>query len=108
MIRQTNGKVEIFKWDNGSWVLLGEVTGAPPENREKVTYNGKEYDYVFTVDAETETPLKLPYNLDEDPWIVAQRFIHEHKLPQDYLDNVAKFIIKNSNQSQSTFKAPSG
>lgn len=38
-------------------------------------------------------PVKLPYNRTEDPWTVAQAFLYKHNLPQDYLDQVAKFII---------------
>lgn len=112
MIRQNDGKVECFQWENGSWVLLGEVMGAPDENstenKPKTTYNGKEYDYVFSVDVETGTPLKLPYNLDEDPWNAAQKFIHLHSLPQEYLDKVANFIITNSNQNMASYKRDSG
>lgn len=112
MIRQNNGKVECFQWENGSWVLLGEVMGAPDENSiensPKTTYNGKEYDYVFSVDVETGAPLKLPYNLDEDPWNAAQKFIYLHSLPQEYLDKIANFIITNSNQNLASYKGDSG
>ena len=40
--------------------------------------------------------MKLPYNNGEDPYEKAQAFIHKHQLPQDYLDQIANFIIKNS------------
>lgn len=60
-------------------------------------YNGREYDYVFSIDiAEGQPPLKLPYNVSEDPWSVAQKFIHQNDLSQYHLDTVANFIIKNS------------
>lgn len=44
-------------------------------------------------------PIKLPYNRGEDPWLIAQKFIHSHELPQVYLDEVANFIIKNSDNA---------
>ena len=40
--------------------------------------------------------LKLPFNIGQDPYSVAQDFIHQHQLPQEYLDTIADFIVKNS------------
>jgi len=52
---------------------------------------------VFTVDvAEGQPPLKLPYNMTEDPWVAAQKFITKHGLPQTYLEEVRNFIVENS------------
>lgn len=38
----------------------------------------------------------MPFNRDEDPWVIAQAFIHKHNLPQSYLETVANFIISNA------------
>lgn len=63
----------------------------------------QEYDFVFNVDIEDgKQPLKLPYNKTEDPWSVAQAFIHKHQLPQAYLEQVANFIINNSKRENVT------
>lgn len=35
----------------------------------------------------------------EDPWVVAQSFIHKNELPQAYLDQVANFIVTNSDST---------
>lgn len=32
----------------------------------------------------------------ENPYQVSQDFIHRHELPQDYLDQIATFLIDNS------------
>ena len=40
--------------------------------------------------------LKLPYNLSEDPYFAAQTFIHKHELSQTFLDEIAQFIMKNT------------
>ena len=57
----------------------------------------KEYDYVFSIDVEDgKPPLKLPYNRNQDPWVVAQEFLNKYDLPQVYLDQVSNFITKNS------------
>jgi len=100
MIRQPNGQIMCYQWLEGQWTCLGEVTGASGGSQKtsgKTLFQGKEYDYVFSVDIKDgEPPIKLPYNLGEDPWTVAQKFIHQHDLPQVYLEEVANFIIKNS------------
>ncbi len=93
------------------WTKIGDVVGQPGKDSGnkfsapgggKVTYEGKEYDYVFDIDVEDGVVLKLPYNLDTDAWHAAQDFIHKHDLPQGYLDTIANFIIKNSDQSKAT------
>lgn len=49
----------------------------------------------------------MPYNKSEDPWLAAQKFIHDNNLSQYYLEQVANFIINNSSPavSQSTLPA---
>ena len=93
------------------WTKIGEVVGQPDQGSSngfsapgggKVTFEGKEYDYVFDIDADNGLMLKLPYNLSVDPWHAAQDFIHKNDLPQGYLETIAQFIIKNSDQSKCT------
>lgn len=63
----------------------------------KVQYNGQEYDYVFDVDIEEgKPPLKLPYNLSENPYEAATKFLGNNELPISYIDEVAKFIVTNT------------
>jgi phospholipase A-2-activating protein len=55
------------------------------------------YDYVFDVDIEDgKPPLKLPYNLSENPYERATKFLGDNELPLSYLDNVANFITENT------------
>ncbi|KAJ4435996.1 hypothetical protein ANN_18620, partial [Periplaneta americana] len=95
-------KVYCYNWSaaNNEWVKVGDVLGASGGTQStsgKQLYNGKEYDYVFSVDIEDgKPPLKLPYNTDEDPWFAAQKFIHDNNLSQLFLDQVANFIVNNS------------
>lgn len=63
----------------------------------KVSHQGKEYDYVFDVDIEDgKPPLKLPYNTSQNPYEVAQKWIANNELPLTYLDQVANFIMTNT------------
>ncbi|KAG0430309.1 hypothetical protein HPB47_022798, partial [Ixodes persulcatus] len=94
------GVVSAFQWvavDN-EWQKIGDVVGAPNSDtpQGKVTFEGKEYDYVFDVDLDDGSKMKLPYNLAEDPWFAAQAFIHRNNLSQYYLDQVANFIVRNT------------
>lgn len=100
IVRHPNGKILCYQWGNNQWNCLGDVMGAAGGTQEtsgKKLFEGREYDYVFSVDiSDTEPPIKLPYNKGEDPWMAAQQFIHKNNLPQVYLDQVANFVIKNS------------
>lgn len=97
-IKERNGSVMAYQWSTAAnqWVAVGQVvdsTGSTP----KETYQGKEYDYVFSVDiAEGQPPLKLPYNTTQNPYEVAQKFIANNELPMSYIDQVVDFINKNS------------
>lgn len=94
--------VMCYSWSaaEGTWNKVGDVMGAAGGTQAtsgKTLYEGKEYDFVFSVDIEDgKPPLKLPYNRDQDPWFAAQTFIHKNNLSQMFLDQVANFIIQNS------------
>lgn len=45
---------------------------------------------------EPSIPTVIQIFQGEDPWIVAQSFIHKNELPQTYLDQVANFIVTNA------------
>lgn len=66
---------------------------------------------MFSIDIKDGVPpLKLPYNISEDPWFAAQKFIHENDLPQAYLEQIANFIVTNAKKTQQTMvaSAPQG
>ncbi|KAG6802854.1 phospholipase A-2-activating protein [Apis mellifera caucasica] len=94
--------IRAYSWSQNEqrWIKIGNVMGASGGSvatSGKQLYNGIEYDYVFSVDIQDGIPpLKLPYNNDQDPWHVAQKFLHDNGLSQLFLDQVANFIIKNS------------
>jgi len=98
------GKVEAHQWDdaNGKWIKIGDVTGAAGEEGSKrkagkEIYKGKEYDIVFNVDIqEGAPPLKLPFNLTDDPYVAANKFLEDNDIDKMFLDQVANFIITNT------------
>lgn len=100
MVREGE-KVNCYSWSASEqqWTAVGEVVGGAGGSQStsgKVLYEGKEYDFVFDVELDEGNRLKLPYNACEDPYFAAQRFIHHHELPQEFLDQVATFIINNT------------
>ena len=60
----------------------------------------QEYDYVFSVELDDKTTCKLPFNITEDPWFAAQKFIEKNNLSQLFLEQVANFIISNTKGMQ--------
>lgn len=104
MISNEN-EIEVYQWSKSDdrWIKIGVAVGSSTSaggssgSRQKASYLGKEYDYVFDIQLDDEnTKLKLPYNLSEDPYFVAQQFIYKHELSQSYLDEIALFIINNT------------
>ncbi|XP_061566356.1 phospholipase A-2-activating protein [Cololabis saira] len=93
-------KVEAYQWSvsDDRWMKIGDVVGGSNQQSSKsVMYEGKEYDYVFTIDVNEGGPsMKLPYNVAEDPWLTAHNFLQKNDLSPMFLDQVANFIIENT------------
>ncbi|KAI1073548.1 ubiquitin homeostasis protein lub1 [Whalleya microplaca] len=99
MIKEDDGSVTAHQWSVGQqqWINVGTVVNAVGSSGRKVEYNGQSYDYVFDVAIEEGAPsLKLPYNLSENPYARAQKFIDDNELSQNFLDQVAQFIVSNT------------
>jgi phospholipase A-2-activating protein len=106
MINKGGGQIEAYQWNMSDkrWMKIGDVVGSADSTAqgqasatgEKIMFEGKYYDYVFNVELDKNSSLKLPYNINEDPWYAAQAFIHRHELDQMFLDQIAQFIISNT------------
>lgn len=106
MINKGGGRVEAYQWNmlDQRWMKIGDVVGSADSTAqgqasatgEKILFEGQYYDYVFNVELDEGVPLKLPYNISEDPWFAAQAFIHRNELSQMFLDQIAQFIITNT------------
>ncbi|MBN3306153.1 phospholipase A-2-activating protein [Amia ocellicauda] len=106
-------KVEAYQWSvsDGRWMKIGDVVGSSGGTQQtsgKTLYEGKEYDFVFTIDVNEGGPsMKLPYNTSDDPWLTAHNFLERNDLNPMFLDQVANFIIENT-KGQTVGRAPSG
>ncbi|KAI9731859.1 MAG: hypothetical protein M1818_007724 [Claussenomyces sp. TS43310] len=115
MINEPNGSITAHQWSMSQqeWTNIGTVVDAagssgrkvggdcsssfPPLTVRQAEYQGKEFDYVFDVDIEEgKPPLRLPYNLSDNPYNAATKFLENNKLPISYLDQVANFITTNT------------
>ncbi|KAK4235345.1 PUL domain-containing protein [Achaetomium macrosporum] len=111
-VLEDDGTIGAYQWSLSEqrWVHVGTVVDSTGSSGRKVQYNGQEYDYVFDVDIEEgKPPLKLPYNLSENPYQAATKFLGDNELPISYIDEVAKFIITNTKGATigQTTEAPS-
>lgn len=105
---KNGSSVSAHTWNEttSEWDKVGDVVGAKPENEKKsdtnkesgkIYYEGKYYDYIFDVDVDDNLPtLKLPYNINDNPWQVANEFLMRYGLPLTYQQQVVDFIIENS------------
>lgn len=102
IIVEKAGKMEAHQWDGQQWIKIGDVVDSAG-NSAKKQFNGVTYDYVFDVDIEDGAPsLKLPYNLSENPYSVAQKFVADNMLQPAFVDQVVDFILKNTGQTATT------
>lgn len=98
MIKENDGSVSAYSWSSAkqSWDMVGTVVDSVGSG-QKVNHKGKEYDYVFDVDIEDgKPPLKLPYNVTQNPHEVASQWLQDHGLPLTYLEETANFIVKGT------------
>ena len=98
-------QVDVYQWsagptgaesDLGKWVLVGQAMNAP-EDSKKLHSDGKYYDRIFDVNADSRPgmSLKLPYNYVENPWKTAQKFIEDNGLDIEELEVIVRFITEN-------------
>jgi len=96
MVKTLTGTVEAHQWNGGIWVKIGEVVGSATSDKKQV-YDGQKWDFVFDVDVQDGVPpLKLPYNVNENPYTAATRFLEANELPASYTEEVVRFIAQNT------------
>ncbi|KIW20564.1 hypothetical protein PV08_01139 [Exophiala spinifera] len=110
IIKEDDGSASLYQWSMSqqTWVKIGQVVDSAASSGKKA-YNGKEYDYVFDIDIEDgKPPLKLPYNITQNPYEAATKFLQDHELPLSYLEETANFIIKNTQGATLGQSQPAG
>ena len=98
VIAETGGSIAAYAWSAGtqSWERLGEVTGVDDTLNGKKPLDGVSYDFVFDVDIQEGAPvLKLPFNVGDNPYDAAERFLETNGLDPGYREQVVNFIVQN-------------
>lgn len=97
VVKNGNGTIELYQWTNGKWLKIGQMTEGSASSNQKQFYNGGFYDYVFNIDVEDgKPPLKLPVNISDNPYDVAEKFLATYNLPYSYLQQIVDFILTNA------------
>ncbi|KNB43003.1 phospholipase [Blastocystis sp. subtype 4] len=93
---QKQGMGYAYRWsmESGTWIEIGQVMGEKP----------------VSLPIEIETPsgiqtLTLEYLPTQNPYEVAQDFIDKHQLNQDYLDEIAQYILRNRGTRTQTIQS---
>lgn len=83
-----------YKWDK-----IGEVVDGPGDSTTNQILDGVRYDYVFNVDIGDGEPVrKLPYNLGDNPYATADKWLLKENLPLSYRQQIVEFILQNTGQ----------
>lgn len=107
------GGAVAYSWDaaKATWEKIGDVVAGPddgaagPKGARK-SHQGREWDYVFDVDVGEGMPmLKLAMDADENPYIVADRFIEANELPTSFKEQIVAFIMQNTGQPSGSAQA---
>uniref|UniRef100_A0A7S2ULF7 Phospholipase A-2-activating protein n=1 Tax=Attheya septentrionalis TaxID=420275 RepID=A0A7S2ULF7_9STRA len=92
------GKAIAAQWSAASstWIEVGEVTGMGGTSENAGSINGVQYDHVLPIEIDLPSGglsnLQIGYNAGQNPFVVAQAFIDEHMLDQNYLAQIADYI----------------
>jgi len=101
MVFNKGGKMIAAEMSSGNWVELGEVAGKSGDGGQVA---GVQYDHVMDVEIDAAgggtRALKLGYNDGENPFIAARRFIDQNEIGNNFLQQVADWILDRSGRSQ--------
>ncbi|KAG6779490.1 hypothetical protein NC652_011522 [Populus alba x Populus x berolinensis] len=106
-----NGVAYAWNLREQKWDKIGEVVDGPDDGMKRPVLDGIEYDYVFDVDIGDGEPIrKLPYNLSDNPYPTADKWLLKENLPLAYRQQIVEFILQNSGQGgvalDSSFRDP--
>ncbi|KAJ6927169.1 phospholipase A-2-activating protein-like [Populus alba x Populus x berolinensis] len=106
-----NGVAYAWNLREQKWDKIGEVVDGPDDGMKRPVLDGIEYDYVFDVDIGDGEPIrKLPYNLSDNPYSTADKWLLKENLSLAYRQQIVEFILQNSGQGgvalDSSFRDP--
>lgn len=78
----------MWKQAENKWDKIGEVLNFKPRKfyEGDKWFPAGEYDYVFEVEDESGFPKKLPFNEDDNPLVVAEKYCIREGLKKLYIE----------------------
>ncbi|KAG0631249.1 hypothetical protein M758_1G238100 [Ceratodon purpureus] len=99
----TSGVAYSWNLNEYKWEKVGEVVDGPGNSAEAKTLHGVTYDYVFDVDIGDGLPTrKLPYNVGDNPYDIADKWLEDEGLSPGYRQQVVEFILQNTGNAAAT------
>lgn len=92
LLNDDRTEVLMFLKALSTWLAVGYISGNAQTSKKE--FEGKYYDHIIDVDVEG-VPLKLPFNVGDNPKDAAAEFVRKHSLPYSYMDTIEDFILKN-------------
>jgi phospholipase A-2-activating protein len=95
---QKNGIAIAAQWSRASstWIEVGQVVGSQGNDSSgSGMIDGVHYDHVLPIEVQTGggvAQLRVGYNIGENTFVAAQRFLDAHQLPQYHLAQIADYI----------------
>eukprot|EP01120_Amphizonella_sp_Union-15-10_P014716 TRINITY_DN7237_c0_g1_i1.p1 TRINITY_DN7237_c0_g1~~TRINITY_DN7237_c0_g1_i1.p1 ORF type:complete len:784 (-),score=144.00 TRINITY_DN7237_c0_g1_i1:8-2359(-) len=101
LVRNAENQAELYYWSESEnkWIKEGAVVGAidTEAQSETNTINGVPYQYVFKIDIGDGYPARrIGYNLGDDVYSIANKFLFDNNLPEEFSDQIVEYIIKNT------------
>ncbi|GAX23166.1 phospholipase A-2-activating protein [Fistulifera solaris] len=96
---QKNGIAIAAQWSMASstWIEVGQVVGNQgSDSSGSGVIDGVHYDHVLPIEVDQTgggvAQLRVGYNIGENAFVAAQRFLDAHQLPQYHLAQIADYI----------------
>eukprot|EP01126_Amoeba_proteus_P023348 TRINITY_DN2348_c0_g1_i13.p1 TRINITY_DN2348_c0_g1~~TRINITY_DN2348_c0_g1_i13.p1 ORF type:complete len:406 (+),score=78.84 TRINITY_DN2348_c0_g1_i13:1183-2400(+) len=79
-----------------------KIESAKQKALQEHIIDGVQYDYVWPIqfDSPGMGDVRLGYNIGENPWEVAEAFLHKYQLPIDNKEAIVQHILRNTQGSR--------
>ncbi|SBS84964.1 polyubiquitin binding protein, putative [Plasmodium ovale] len=102
-------KYEAYKYEKNQWVLIGDVVD--DANSDKKFYIGDHlfsqgyYDEIFSIDTGYGTIKQLPYNVNDNIHLIAEKFCKREGISLSHIKSIVDFINQNCSTKNNPCKS---
>ncbi|XP_074275391.1 uncharacterized protein LOC141599305 [Silene latifolia] len=99
-----NGVAYSWNMREHKWKKIAEVVDRAEDGIKRFVLDGREYEYVLTVDIGDGKPTrKLPYNRSDNPYDTVDKWLLKENLPLSYLQQIVDIILEHTGQKTVSF-----